>query len=211
MVALEFYEVVNARRTIRNFKSQPVDLNIVKRILAAGLKAPTNDHMRNWEFVVLTDSSLIEKVIKKIPKKVSDKRVDFILKSWRLTDECQQKMYIDAIPKQYEMLSKSSCLVLPLFKQEKNLLEPKNISSLNAFASIWCCIENILLSATAEGLGCALRIPLGDEAEYVAQILGLPKKYMFPCYLAIGYPEDNTVLPKQTNYDFESKFHLNAW
>ncbi len=208
---MEFYEAINARRMVRNFKSQPVDLKTVKRILAAGLKAPTNDHMRNWEFVVLTDSSLIEKVIKKIPKKVSDKRVNFILKSWRLTDECQQKMYIDAIPKQYEMLLKSSCLVLPLFKQEKNWLEPKNISSLNAFASIWCCIENILLAATAEGLGCALRIPLGDEAEYVAQTLELPKEYIFPCYIAIGYPEDDNVLPKQINYDFESKFHLNAW
>jgi nitroreductase len=209
--ALEFYDVINARRTVRDFKSQSVDLDIVRKILAAGLKAPTNDHMRNWEFVVLTDKIMIEKVIKKIPKKVSDKRVDFILKSWRMTDECQRNMYTDAIPKQYEMLSKSECLILPLFKQKKNLLESKDLSALNAFASIWCCIENILLSSTAEGLGCAIRIPLGDEAEYIAQILKYPKEYMFPCYLAIGYPEDNTVLPKEIDSGLESKLHFNTW
>lgn len=208
---MEYYEAVNKRRMVRDFKSQPVDLKTVKRILSAGLKAPTNDHMRNWEFVVLTDGALIEKVIKKIPKKVSDKRVDFILKSWRLKDDCQQKMYRDAIPKQHEMLSKSNCLILPLFKHEKNWLEPKNISSLNAFASIWCCIENILLAAAAEGLGCALRIPLSGEAEYVGRILNLPENYAFPCYLAIGHPEDGVVLPKPIDRDLESKLHLNAW
>lgn len=196
---------------VRDFTSQPVDLKTIKRILSAGLKAPTNDHMRNWEFVVLTDGALIEKIIKKIPKAVSDKRVDFILNSWRLKDDCQQKMYRDAIPKQYAMLSKSSCLILPLFKQGKNLLEPKSISSLNAFASIWCCIENILLAATAEGLGCALRIPLSGEAEYVGQILKLPENYAFPCYLAIGHPEDGVVWPKQIGRDIESKLHLNGW
>ena len=196
---------------VRDFTSQPVDLKTVKRILSAGLKAPTNDHMRNWEFIVLTDGALIEKLIKKIPKAVSDKRVDFILKSWRLKNDCQQRMYRDAIPKQYEMLSKSNCLILPLFKQGKNLLEPKSISSLNAFASIWCCIENILLAATAEGLGCALRIPLNGEAEYVGQILKLPENYVFPCYLAIGHPEEGVVLPKQIDHDLEGKLHLNAW
>jgi len=208
---LEYYEAVSKRRMVRDFKSQPVDLKTVKKILSAGLKAPTNDHMRNWEFVVLTDGALIEKVIKKIPKKVSDKRVNFILKSWRLKDDCQQKMYRDAIPKQYAMLSKSNCLILPLFKQGKNLLEPKSISSLNAFASIWCCIESILLAAAAEGLGCALRIPLNGETEYVRQVLRLPEDYVFPCYLAIGHPEDEAVLPKQINRDLESKLHLNAW
>ena len=208
---MEFYDVINARRTVRNFKSQSVDPATVNRVLAAGLKAPTNDHMRNWEFIVLTDKNIIEKVVKKIPKKVSDKRVDFILRSWKLTDECQRNMYIDAIPRQYEMLSKSGCLILPLFKQKKNLLEPKDLSSLNAFASIWCCIENILLASAAEGLGCAFRIPLGNEAEYVAQTLGFPKEYMFPCYLAIGHPEDHTVSPKQKGVDLESKLHLNGW
>ena len=120
-------------------------------------------------------------------------------------------MYIDGIPKQYAMLSRSGCLILPLFKQQKKSLpEPTNLSALNAFASMWCCIENILLAATAEGLGCAFRIPLGDEAEYVAEVLGFPEEYLFPCYLAIGHP-DAAELPRQKSIDFERKLHWNGW
>lgn len=42
---MDFYDVVNARRTIRDFTETPVVIDVVKRILSAGLKAPTNDHM----------------------------------------------------------------------------------------------------------------------------------------------------------------------
>lgn len=101
---MEFYDVVNARRTIRDFKDEPVDMEAIKRIIAAGMKAPTNDHMRDWHFVVVNDKAVVRKLINKIPKKVSDKRLEFIIKSWKLEDECQQKSYKDAIPKQYQML-----------------------------------------------------------------------------------------------------------
>ena len=43
---MEFYDVVDARRTVRDFKDEPIDPEVIKRIIAAGMKAPTNDHLR---------------------------------------------------------------------------------------------------------------------------------------------------------------------
>jgi len=208
---MDFYEVVNARRTIRDFTDQSIDIDILKRILSIGLKAPSNDHMREWEFVVVTDREIIASLLKNIPKKVSDKRIEFILKSWKLNDECQKDMYRDAIPKQYEMLYKSGCLILPFFKQHKDLLKPKTLSSLNAFASIWCCIENILLAATEEGLAGAIRIPHESESEHISTVLNHPKEYIMPCYIALGYSAPNAVIKQQIEYDIEDKIHFNAW
>jgi nitroreductase len=120
-------------------------------------------------------------------------------------------MYIDAIPKQYDMLSKLCCLVLPFFKQKTPLLKPQTLSSLNAFASIWCCIENILLAATAEGLACSIRIPLGEEDEHISEILQHPKEYFFPCYLSIGYPSPEAIKPMQIEQNIKEKIHYNKW
>ncbi len=208
---MDFYEAVKNRRTVRDFKPEPVDMKVIKRILEAGLKAPTNDHLRNWEFVVLNDKTEIEKVLKKIPKKVSGKRLDFIMNSMRLKDECQQKMYYDAIPKQFSMLLDSGCLVLPFFKQKSPLLAPKTLSSLNGFASIWCCIENIFLAAAAEGLACSMRIPMAAETEYLAEVIGNPKDYIMPCFLSIGYPAEDAVTIKQKEVNIEEKIHINHW
>lgn len=208
---MEFYEVIEKRKTIRDFTGEPVGRETIQRILDAGLKAPTNDHMRDWHFAVIDDPALIQNLIKKIPKKVSEKRVDFIMKVWRLQDECQKKMYADAIPKQYQMLLNSGCLVIPLFKQKKNLLQPKNLSDLNGFASIWCCIENIFLAATAEGCGCTLRIPLGDEKDHVKSILDFPGDYEMPCYIAIGKPAKDGAYYEQNICDVQERIHLNKW
>lgn len=208
---MDFYDVINSRRTIRDFTDQSVDIDIVKKVLSAGLKAPSNDHMQNWEFVIITEKEVIAPIIKKIPKKASDKRVEFIIKSWRLQDENQKKMYYDAIPKQYEMLYGSSCLILPFFKQKSPLLNPTELSSLNAFASIWCCIENILLAATAEDLVCAFRIPHDKETEHIAEILNHPKEYFMPCYIALGYPSPNAVINQQNECKIEERIHFNCW
>lgn len=208
---MEFYETIEKRRTIRDLKDESIDKKVIQRILSAGLKAPTNDHMRNWEFVVITEKEKIAEIIKKINKKFSDARINFIFKMWKLEDECQKTMYRDAIPKQYQMLSQNGCLILPFFKKSTPLLKPKTLSDLNGFASIWCCIENILLAATNEGLACAFRIPLDQEQEHVHEILTIPKDYVMPCYVSIGYPSEDAVINSQIEYNLEDKIHINQW
>ena len=50
---MELYEAIEKRRTTRQFLDKEVDFEAIKRILKAGTKAPTWDHNRRWEFIVL--------------------------------------------------------------------------------------------------------------------------------------------------------------
>ncbi|MCL2139542.1 MAG: nitroreductase family protein [Treponema sp.] len=208
---MDFYDAVRSRRTVRDFSDKKPDKKTVERILAAGLMAPTNDHLRNWEFVVVLEKEIIEKIICPIPKTFSEKRVDFILNSWKVNVPCQREMYKAGIPKQYNMLVKSGCLVLPFFRQKQPLLKPKNLSALNGFASIWCCLENIMLAAAAENLGCAMRIPFEKETEHIRETLGHPKDYFMPCYLALGYPLAKAKKTRQIRQKIKEKIHYNKW
>ena len=208
---MDFYDVVKSRKTVRDFSDKKVDKKIIEKILSAGLMAPTNDHLRNWEFVVIIDNEIIEKIITPIPKTVSEKRVDFLINSLKVNTPIQKEMYQDAIPKQYNMLIQSSCLILPFFKQKNPLLKPKNLNALNGFASIWCCIDNILLAATAEKLGYAIKIPFEQEIDHILETLKHPKEYFMPCYLAIGYPLIKNKTPKQIQQKVKEKIHYNKW
>ena len=76
---MDFYEVVNKRRTIRDLQDKEVPVEIIERILNAGLKAPTNDHMRSWEFVVITKPEEKAKIISKIPKSLGKKKIENFL------------------------------------------------------------------------------------------------------------------------------------
>ena len=208
---MELYEAMNQRRMIRDFLDKEIPAEIIHRIINAGLKAPTNDHLRNWEFIVISDKEEKARIIKEIPKTYTQEEITDFMDSLDKEDTCQWDMYMDGIPKQYSMLYHSGCLVIPLFRQDYPLLTPDSINALNYFASIWCCIENILLAATEEGLGCITRIPFPNEVTYLKEALGHPDNYYIPCYISIGYPAENAVRNRQYEFDAKEKIHINRW
>lgn len=121
-------------------------------------------------------------------------------------------MFVDALPRQQRMLMRSGCLVLPFFRQKGYpLCKRADQSSLNYFASAWAAVENILLAATAEGLACAFRIPIGNEPEHVKRLVNAPEGYEFTCFLAIGYPSENAHSCKQKDIDVNDRIHLDKW
>jgi len=142
---------------------------------------------------------------------VSQKGAIGIINRWGLTDEIQREMYIEGIPKQYDMLLNAGCLILPCFRQEQPLLKPKDLSALNPFASIWCCIENMLVAAAAEGIYGVTRIPFDAESKIIKQYLHVPEYYEIPCELALGYPAETARRTRQIDIDLESRIHQNKW
>ena len=204
---MEFYEVINNRKTIRKFEDESIPTNIIERIIAAAFKAPTNDHMRDWHYIIVRDRNIVAKLLDIIPKEISDEDMDMLIKNWNLSDTLQQECYRKAVPKQYKMLFEASAIIIPLLKQKTDILHPDNISHLNGFASIWCSIENIFLSATAEGYGCNLRVPLGNEEEHARDVLGFPNDYFMPCFIGIGKPKKGVFPVKQKEIFIEERIH----
>jgi nitroreductase len=190
---------VNKRRTVRDFEKFEIDEDIITKIIEAAFKAPTNDHMRDWHFIIITDKPTVMKLISKIPDSISEADMEELIKNWDLSDYCQQNCYRDAVPKQNKMLADSSCIIVPLFKQKVDLMHPENLSHLNGFASIWCAIENLLLAATAENLACNLRIPLGEEDTWARKVLRFPEDYLMPCFIGLGKPikDLSTIVQKE--------------
>lgn len=199
---MEFYEAVNARRTIREFEDKAVPQEALHRILEAGLKAPSSDHLRQWAPVVLTERTAIEAVTKDIhpvPCNITQPKTP------------QQEMFKIALPKQRSMLSGAPCLILPYFKQTSNLYNPKDAFALINYGATWALIENMLLAATAEGLGCAIHIPTGTEPDSIRKVIGAPKEYTLPAIIAVGYQAQNAELPTQVSATPEEKVHWNRW
>lgn len=210
---MDVYEAINSRRTIRDFENRPIEPDIIEKILSAGLKAPTNDHMRSWEFVIVNDKDVRAELLQPILKSRPATKVDAgkAVQSWGMTDERQIGMYMEALPRQYAMLYNAGCLVLSFFRHGKAWLQPTSISSLNGFASIWCCIENMLIAAAAEGIFGVTRIPTGNEPEHIKSVVRHPDDYIMPCYLALGYPAKDAVVVVQTEVSEKTKIHTNHW
>ena len=208
---MEFFEVLEKRRTVRDFENETISSEVIEKIIKAGLQAPTNDHMRDWHYIVIQDKNTVIKLLEIIPKGISNEDMEQLIKDWNLSDSDQQNCYKNAVPKQHKMLMDASVVIVPLLKQKTDILHPDNISHLNGFASIWCSIENIFLASTAEGYGCTLRIPLGNEGEYAREVLGFPDDYFMPCLIGIGKTKKDAPVIKQKEIDVKERIHWDNW
>ena len=201
---MELYEAINRRSSVREFTDEAIPEETVKRIIGAAYKAPTNDHFRDWHFIVVTDKAVMREVLDGVPKNLTVKDVD---KMTFISDPVQKGAYQFAVPKQYSMLMDAAAVIIPLMKKKVDVLHPAGLSHLNCFASVWCSIENLWLAATAEGYGCNLRIPMDGEEEQARRATGFPDEYMIPCFIGIGRPADGAVRTNQLVADMEKQLH----
>lgn len=58
-----FLEVINSRRSIRNFTQQLVERGLIKKILDIAIKAPSACNVQGWHFIVVDEEETKQKLI----------------------------------------------------------------------------------------------------------------------------------------------------
>jgi len=203
---MDFYEAVEKRRTVREFQSRPVEEEKLLRVLAAGLKAPSHNHLREWEFILMKDFEQRKRVVDLgvTAKNYSGKEVE---EATRPMTEWEKPAYLAALPVQRKMLLSSPELLIVCFRMRKPLKECRTLYDLNNFASVWACIENVLLAMASEGLYGVTFIP--HETTALKRMLCIPGDYEVAVLIPIGYPQEYFV--KQRPLSLQEKIHYNKW
>jgi nitroreductase len=110
-------------------------------------------------------------------------------------------MYRKALPVQEKMLVTAPELLVVCFRLRKPLSECETLYDLNDLASVWMCIENILLAMTAEGLYGVTSVP--RDTASLKEVLGVP------VVIPIGYPEEYSM--DQRTIFLEERLHHDKW
>ena len=199
---MSFYDVINKRRTIRQFDQEEIPKEVLERILNAGLKAPSTDHKREWELITITDKDIIlnlAKFVQPYPCKIKEPKTP------------QEEMFKIAYPRQRSMIEESTCVILVLYKQKHQFTDSPNNFGLMDYGSAWALIENILLSATYEGLGTGIHVPVQKEPQQIKDFMKIPYNYYIPAMIMLGYAAENALLPTQIETNVNNKVHWNKW
>lgn len=131
-IGMEFNEVINKRKTSREWTDQEVEYEAIKRIIEAGMKAPTWDHYRSWQFIVLHTREEKEHAFG-YAKYIADKFDLGRYEGKKLN--LAQEMYAYAMPRQYTMLVDCPYVIVPLFKHARPL-NGEWVSKLNPLTTI---------------------------------------------------------------------------
>lgn len=204
---MELNEVINKRRTIRDFSDKKVPTHVIEMALEAGLKAPSYNHQKQWDFVLVNDMNIrykltqTEKMVEKVTEELKDNLKDY--------EDLTKEMYLDAIPKQKRMILEAPELLVVVYKPKTQIEDSVRVYDLNCLASVWCCIENILLALADNDIYGVTFI--SQNTSEVKQILGVPEDLEVAALIPFGYKKEGIKTFPQKGTDINKKMHINRW
>ena len=167
---MELYEAIKKRRAVREFKSDPINENVIARIMDAAIWAPSALNSQNWKFYVLTGEKRDKFAM--LLKPVFEQMKDTIRKNYGERDvEIRRKLYTNV---------GGAPVVIVCYVEEGAWKSDKVGPSM-------ACM-NILLAATAEGLGSLFMGATHYVEDSINEFLGEKDKILLGAIL-IGYPE----------------------
>jgi nitroreductase len=204
---MEFYETVGRRRTVREFADQPVPEAAVRRALAAGLQAPSNAHLKSWQFILLRDREKRDRaVVDRLKARDMNDPATIERFLERFDQEELKRVYRRSLPRQQSMMLEAPELLLVCYRT-KPLEECRSWFELNPLASAWMCIENIMLALAAEGLFGCTYTPY--DAGALKRFLDVPDGYEVAAVIPFGYPKEPPGAGEVE--DLDARLHIDGW
>jgi len=175
----ELLALFRSRRSIRFFKNDPIAAKHVKMILEAARWAPSGANAQPWKFIVIRNSKVrrdLQNTMDSVGKTVREKYKQF---PWGAT------------PRDAKLISQAPVIVgicADFNRKElrKYDIMPKEHKQEIVMCSIAAAIQNMMLMATALGIGSVWVSPLFTEE--IGQLLRIPATLQLVALVPLGYP-----------------------
>jgi len=180
-------DAMMTQRAVRRVLPDPVDDAIVLKCIELALRAPTGSNGQNWEFVVVKDRRVKEKLGRRYHQGWS--LYGGLARRVAAGDESMQKI-LRAVQWQVDHFSEIPVLVVGCLRGGPRVpyLPTPFVGESSYFGSIYPSAQNLLLAARAMGLGASLiTMPLWSVTS-ARRILGLPLSVSPCCIVPLGWP-----------------------
>jgi nitroreductase len=183
---ISLFDAIFTTRAMRRLKPDPVPDELIRRILEAGLCAPTGGDVQHWRFIVVKEPAIKREL------QIRYKRAfDDVIGRYRSNPpppgktEAQKTRMLAAVEYLTEHFHEAPVLIVCcLVDDSSRRLGLEKMAG----ASIYPAVQNMLLAARALGLGATLTTRHLLYEKEVKQVLGLPENAETFAIVPIGYP-----------------------
>lgn len=172
---MDFRELLQKRRSIRNYEARPVPMEIIKDIISESIMAPNARNAQPWAFIVVTNSEVIQKL--------SDESKQNILKELEENPVSTLMNYKEILKDpRFNVFYNAPCVVY--------------IAGLNDVrtSTVDCTLaaSYFMLSAVNRGLGtCWIDLGSAIRDPKMKREIGLVDEYRIIATLALGFPDQS--------------------
>jgi nitroreductase len=193
MDGIGLFEAIYSTRSMRRLKPDPIPRDVMRRIIDAGIHAPSGSNFQNWAFVIVDGAD--------------DKRFirDQYLKHYRALEAlgsipamadipADRQRLFDAAIHLAEHMDEVPLILLactgtdfPTYADANN---PRSVTA-TLHASIYPAVQNVLLAARALGVGATLTTLHYFFENELKTRLGIPADKEVAALIPMGYPHGN--------------------
>lgn len=179
-----FYDILGARRDVRRFRPDPVDPEIVRRVLAAAHSAPSVGHSQPWRFIVVADPATRERAAR-----MADEQR--LRQASQLEPDAARRL----LDLQLEGIREAPLGVVVACDRRTAAAGVLGRATFPD-ADVWscaCAIQNLWLAARAEGLGVGW-VTLFEQQD-LEDLIGAPDGVITLGWLCLGWPDERPPAP----------------
>ena len=176
-------EAMRTQRAIRRLKPDPVDDDVILRLVDLAIHAPSGSNRQRWEFIIVKDPQVKAGLAR------LNRQVWWLVRRVRrrvLRDDPRRSRMLEAVLWQADHFEEAPVIIVACLKG--HYIPFVHLSTATYFGSIFPAVQNLLLAARAIDLGAALTtIPFWNLL-VARRILGLPWN-VTPCaVIPLGWP-----------------------
>ena len=172
------FEAILGRRSVRSYRPDELDRNTIQNLLEAAVRAPTAMHEEPWAFVVVQDRALLQRL--------SDQAKPIFVEEVRHRNSHGVSHSFDHFTRpDFNIFHGANTLIIICAKPASQFVA----------ADCWLAAENLMLAASAIGLGtCVIGSAVAAlNIHKVKAELGIPDEYSAIAPVVVGVPSGETT------------------
>ena len=182
----EFFEMLNRRRTVREYSDRSVPIELIEKAIATAGTAPSGANLQPWRFVVVKDVEVKRKIREAAEKEETRGYHGRMSEKWlrRLavlgTDE--HKPFLEIAP-----------YLIVVFRINSFVEDGETEPTYYSQESVGIAVGMLLAALQNMGLATLTHTP--SPMKFLQEILGRPKNEIPFVLIPVGYPADDAQVP----------------
>lgn len=182
----EFFEMLNRRRTVRDYSDRDVPIELIEKAIATAGTAPSGANLQPWRFVVVKDAEIKRQIREAAEKEEHESYHGRMSEKWLRwlaplgTNE--HKPFLEIAPYLIVVFRINSIT-------EDGETEPTYYSQESVGIAVG------LLLAALHNMGLATLTHTPSPMKFLQEILGRPKNEIPFVLIPVGYPADDAKVP----------------
>jgi nitroreductase len=183
-----FFAVVGRQRAHRRFSTDPVTDEVVARLLTAATYAPSAENRQPWEFIVVRDEQRRTAI------------AGIMQRAWEVSGRAHsERRLTPEVLRSVDDGMTGGFATAPVMIVVAGDSRRGFVQTLPS--SVFPAVQNLLLAATALGLGSALTTIATVDAKQFAPVVELPDHIVPLAVVPLGWPARALGPPKRDPFD----------